>query len=174
MGKGPRRGLPYTWIPNHLGDAGGKVSPRSFLAALRTAAEDTEDRHADHNFALHYDSIKKGVQEASRIRVNEIQEDYPWVDAVLSPLRGKVAPCPFEQIEECWAQADAVRSLGQDVESGGIKMPPRNIKQGSDGVRRDLEELGIFLRMHDDRVNIPDVFRVGYGLGRRGGVRPAG
>ena len=107
MGKGPRRGLPYTWIPNHLGDAGGKVSPRSFLAALRTAAEDTGDRHADHNFALHYDSIKKGVQEASRIRVNEIQEDYPWVGAVLSPLRGKVVPCPFEQIEECWAQADA-------------------------------------------------------------------
>jgi hypothetical protein len=39
-------------------------------------------------------------------------------------------------------------------------------------VRKDLEVLGIFLRMSDGRVNVPDVFRVGCGLGRRGGVRP--
>src|SRR5690606_1130957 len=38
MGRDPRRGFPYTWIPSHLADASGKVSPRSFLAALREAA----------------------------------------------------------------------------------------------------------------------------------------
>ena len=40
------------------------------------------------------------------------------------------------------------------------------------GVRHDLEDLGIFLSMEDGRINVPDVFRVGYGLGRRGGVKP--
>ena len=30
MGRGPKRGFPYTWIPNHLGDTEGRVSPRSF------------------------------------------------------------------------------------------------------------------------------------------------
>ena len=38
-------------------------------------------------------------------------------------------------------------------------------------VREALESLGIFLRMRDGLVHIPDVFRVGYGLGRRGGVK---
>src|SRR5690606_24032460 len=42
MGRDHRRGFPYTWIPGHLADARGRTSPRSFLAALRAAAEDTE------------------------------------------------------------------------------------------------------------------------------------
>lgn len=36
----------------------------------------------------------------------------------------------------------------------------------------DLESLGVFRRLKDGRVDVPGVFRVGYGLGRRGGVRP--
>jgi hypothetical protein len=53
-----------------------------------------------------------------------------------------------------------------------VKLPPRHIDQGPDGVRRDLEALRVFYRLLDGRVNIPDVFRVGYGLGRKGGVKP--
>ena len=59
-----------------------------------------------------------------------------------------------------------------DTENDTVKLPPRHIEWGSDGVRLDLESLGVFRRLFDGRVNIPDVFRVGYGLGRRGGVRP--
>ena len=166
MGRGPKRGFPYTWIPNHLADTEGRVSPRSFLAALKTAAENTADWHSDHDHALHYDSIKRGVQEASKIRVREIQEDYPWVHQILSPLGGMTVPCEFEEIAKRWELA----SLADAVEQGAVKLPPR--QQDSDGVREDLESLGVFFRMRDGRVNIPDVFRVGYGLGRRGGVRP--
>ena len=43
-----------------------------------------------HQYALHYDSIKRGVQKASKIRVREIQEDYPWIHRVLTPLSGMV------------------------------------------------------------------------------------
>ena len=168
MGRGPKRGFPYTWIPNHLADTEGRVSPRSFLAALKTAAKNTADWHPDHDHALHYDSIKRGVQEASKIRVREIQEDYPWVHQILSPLEGMVVPRKFDEIAERW-QLDP---LAEAVQQGEVKLPPRHIEQGPDGIREDLESLGIFFRMRDGRVNIPDVFRVGYGLGRRGGVRP--
>ena len=168
MGRGPKRGFPYTWIPNHLADTEGRVSPRSFLAALKTAAEDTADRHPDHNHALHSDSIKRGVQEASKTRVLEIQEDYPWVHQILSPLEGMIVPCQFDEIVKRWD----LDPLAEAVKQGEVKLPPLHIKQGSDGVREDLESLGVFFRMRDGRVNIPDVFRVGYGLGRRGGVRP--
>jgi hypothetical protein len=65
-----------------------------------------------------------------------------------------------------------VTAFGAHVAPDEVKLPPRHVDQGPDGVRRDLESLGIFLRLHDGRVHIPDVFRVGYGLGRKGGVRP--
>ena len=172
MGRGPKRGFPYTWIPNHLADTEGRVSPRSFLAALRTAAEDTADQPSEHPCALHYDSIKRGVQEASKIRVREIQEDYPWVHRVLEPLAGMVVPCAFDEIEQCWHHGDVLARLAEEIEQDEVKLPPLHIAHGADGVRQDLESLSVFLRMRDDRVNIPDVFRVGYGLGRRGGVKP--
>ena len=172
MGKDRRRGFPYTWIPNHLGDTKGKVSPRSFIAALKSAAEDTKDQHVGHGYTLHYDSIKRGVQRASEIRVAELKEDYPWVDRLLKSLHGMVTPCDFADIAERWAERDALERLCDEVEFMDIKLPPSRIKEGPDGVRLDLESLHVFLRMHDGRVNVPDVFRIGYGLGRRGGVRP--
>ena len=174
MGRNARRGFPYTWIPNHLGDAEKRVSPRSFLKALRTAAEDTAEHHPDHPHALHFDSIKRGVQAASGIRVAELREDFPWVHLVLDPLAGMTVPCRFGEIEERWSDKHVLERLTEDVEQNDVKLPPLHIDDGADGVRQDLQTLGIFLRLPDGRVNIPDVFRVGYGLGRKGGVRPAG
>jgi len=172
MGRGPKRGFPYAWIPSHLADTELRVSPRPFLAALRQAAAGTADEHQDHEFALHYDSIKRGVQVASKIRVAELREDYPWVDRVLTPLSGMVVPCAFDEITERWRDGEVLNRLTEDVAQDEVKLPPRHLGEGPDGVRRDLESLGVFLRLHDGRVTIPDVFRVGYGLGRKGGVRP--
>ena len=172
MGTNRRRGFPYTWIPNHLADTEGRVSPRSFLSALRTAADDTNQEHPNHDYALHYNSIKRGVQEASKIRIRELQEDYPWVHRILEHLEGMVVPCPFHSIAERWQGGRILDHLATEVKQEEVKLPPRHIDQGPDGIREDMESLGIFLRLRDGRVNIPDVFRVGYGLGRRGGVKP--
>lgn len=169
MGRDRRRGFPYTWLPNHLGDAGGQVSPRSFLAALRHAAEDNP--RPDYRFPLYYESIKKGVQEASRIRVREMQEDYPWVEVLMKPLTGLTVPCRFEEIVQRWEDRAVLSRLREDIASAAVKLPPAHEGEGPAGVRRDLEALGVFERMTDDRVNLPDVYRVGYGLGRKGGVK---
>ena len=171
MGKDRRRGFPYTWIPNHLGDTKGRVSPHSFLAALGMAAKDTQERHWDHAYALHYDSIKRGMQEASRRRVQEVLEDYPWIENVMRPLGGMVVPCRFEEVRERW-EPDVLGGLNEQVKNEDVKLPPSRLDEGAAGVRENLETLGVFQRMRDGRVNIPDVFRVGYGLGRRGGVKP--
>ena len=172
MGSDRRRGFPYTWIPNHLGDTEGQASPRSFLAALREAAADTAERRPEHPYALHHESIKRGVQEASKIRVGELQEDYPWMHQLLSPLGGMSVPCVFEEIAVRWRKEGVLDHLSDRVQEDEVKLPPRHIDQGPEGVRRDLEALRVFYRMLDGRVNIPDVFRVGYGLGRKGGVKP--
>ena len=172
MGSDRRSGIPYTWIPSHLADTKGRVSPRSFLAALRTAAVDTEEQQPEYGYALHHESIKRGVREASRVRIRELEEDYPWVHRVLDSLKGMAVPCAFDQIAEQWRRERVLDRLTDDPEHSDPKLPPRHVDQGPDGIREDLESLGIFLRMRDGRVNIPDVYRVGYGLGRRGGVKP--
>jgi len=170
MGRDRRRGDPYRWVPGHLADGAGRTSPRSFLAALHTAAEDSGRRYPDHERALHYESIKRGVQQASRIRQRELQEDVPWVDALLSPLQGQVVPCAFEDVAARWKESRVVDRLGGSDEQG--RLPPAHLSEGLDGLRADLEALGVFVRMNDGRVNIPDLFRVAYGIGRRGGVKP--
>lgn len=172
MGEDPRRGVPYIWIPNHLGDANQKVSPRPFLTALRRAAEDTDERFPAHSRALHYDSIKYGVQEAFRRRVAELREDYPWVDRFLRPLRGSSVPFQFGEISGRWRRDRVFDGWPGDPAPDTVRLPPGRLDDGPMGVREDLEALGVFQRLTDGRVNLPDVFRVTYGIGRKGGVKP--
>ncbi|MDR3553907.1 MAG: hypothetical protein P4L55_04055 [Syntrophobacteraceae bacterium] len=169
MGRDRRRGFPYTWLPGHLGDAHRQVSPRSFLAALRHASEDGP--RTDYDYALYYESVKRGVQEASRIRVREMQEDYPWVEELMKPLTGISVPCTFAEIANRWKKGRTIARMKQDIVKATVKLPPVHFDEGDWGVREDLEALGVFERMTDGRVNLPDVYRVGYGIGRRGGVK---
>lgn len=173
MGKGRWHGAPYTWIPNRLADADGKVGPRSFLAAIRTAARDTQKRHPEHEHALHCDSIRRGVREAFEVRNEEYREDYPWVHSVLTALKGMAVPCSIEEVGQRWQDRDVLSQLADGTVQDPVRATPRHIELGAHGVCDDLEALNIFQRLFDGRVNIPDVFRVGYGLGRRGGVKPA-
>jgi hypothetical protein len=168
MGRDPRRGKPYSWSIGHLADARARTSPRSFLAAMKAAAEDSKDRYPEHPLALHYESIKRGVQKASQIRVDEMAEDYPWVTTVMNPLKGITVPCEFTLVKSKWDEAfpDGPSSITS------TRLPPQSAAHGWDGVRGDLSRLGIFENMKDDRVNLPDLYRVGFGLGRRGGVKP--
>lgn len=177
MGRDRRRGVPYIWSVSHLADGQGRTSPRSFLAAIRSAAEDSEDRHLDHIYPLHFESIKRGVQKASAARVKEMTEDFPWVDLVMEPLRGLTVPCSFADVFARWeARAPSPGTL---VESSAMlagdqdrRLPPRNVEDGWQGVRKDLERLGVIETRRDGRMDMPDLYRVGFGLGRKGGVRP--
>ena len=63
MGVDRRRGRVYTWLTNHLADARGEVSPRSFLTALKTAAG---RRPEPTRTAIDPDGIRAGVVRVSR------------------------------------------------------------------------------------------------------------
>lgn len=168
MGKDRRRGVPYIWSVSHLADGKGRTSPRSFLAAIRTAAEDSLEKYPDHICALHYESIKRGVQKASSIRIDEMAEDYPWVRNLFEPLQGLTVPCEFSLIEDRWNQQfpSGLKAVKHD------RLPPQHAERGWSGIQEDLERLGLFEKMKDARINMSDLYRVGFGLGRRGGVKP--
>lgn len=172
MGTGPKRGFTDRWIFNHLADAKQRTSPRSFLTALRAAAEDTDYRYRDHKYALHYESIKAGVRKASHWRVQELGEDYPWVRILLSALEGLTVPCDFREVHSRWRSKEVFEQI--EAQRAEIPLLPARFSEGAEGLRKDLEELGVFQRLSDGRVNIPDVFRIGFGMGRKGGVKPAG
>jgi len=174
MGKGPKRGAPYTWLPNHLIDGRDQVSPRSFTAALRYAVENDQPHTDIWPWALHYKAISAGVQEASRIRVDEItREDYPWVEALMQPLRSNITvPCDPKEIIQLWKNDKTLDNLQTRCEQGEVRLPPPHIKEGEQGMLTDLEDLGVIQRLTDKRIQMPDVYRIAFGLGRKGGVKP--
>lgn len=173
MGRGIKRGFPYTWLPNHLIDGHDQVSPRSFVEALRHAVQQ-DNTPADWPYALHYKAIQAGVQEASQIRVNEItREDYPWVESLMSPLKGSITvPCEPKDIIKLWQRTKTIDNLQSQQQSGEVKLPPPHLEDREKGVLKDLEDLGVVQQMRDGRIQIPDVYRIAFGFGRRGGVKP--
>lgn len=172
MGSSTKRGKPYTWLVNHLQDGLNQVSPRSFYAALGKAAAETA---TDYELPLDYRGIQRGVQEASQIRVQEITEDYPWVRDVMAPLKGNlIVPCDSSDIVQIWKADNTVAKLQAQLQKKGapVKLPPQNIDQGAVGILLDLEPLGMVQRIPGNRIQMPDVYRVAFGFGRRGGVKP--
>ena len=172
MGSSTKRGKPYTWLVNHLQDGLNQVSPRSFFAALNSAARETSEEYL---LALDYRRIQTGVQHASKIRVEEIKEDYPWVQWVMNPLRGNLTvPCDAKEFAAIWREEHTLETLDATLRSGvaSVKLPPQNLDMGSSGVLLDLETLGLVQRMENRRIQMPDVYRLAFGLGRRGGVKP--
>jgi len=176
VGTSSRRGFTYTWIPTHLSDAKGRLSPRSILLAFKHAAKWTAERHPSHVNALHYEGIQQGVVEASKIRINEIKEDYPWVGPLLKALEGATVPLWSFELEDKWPANCIKASL--DAAHEKQRLPPR--RYSSDPNRKgdlhalvdDLIELAVLYRTEDGRLNMPDIFRVGFGIKRKGGVRP--
>jgi hypothetical protein len=166
MGKDPRRGVPYIWSVSHLADGKKRTSPRSFLAAIRAAAGASKNTGAE--YPLHYESIRYGVQKASSIRVDEIAEDYPWIRDLCESLKGINVPVEFAQVERVWN--DKYPHGPADIKSE--RLPPQNFDQGWRGIKEELVRLGIFEEMRDGRINMPDLYRVGFKLGRKGGVTP--
>ena len=106
---GHKRGIPYSWLVNHLIDSRQQVSPRSFFAALVEAARTAKDEA--WGYALDPRSIQNGVVKASEIRKDEIaREDYPWVSRLMAPLGEKklIIPCSESEIRKIWEECDVL------------------------------------------------------------------
>lgn len=184
MGGNHRKGRTFTWIPNHLMDGLGQVSPRSLMTAISKAADETKTNDPDHPKALHWDGIRTGVQHASTSRVKEVKEDIPWVGDVLDSLRGASVPIEQSEVLSRWQEAglseklvalrgatDSSRSGGEDDESSDVaSIPTGPSSDDFADLLHDLKELGVFTTRADGRLDLPDVYRLAFGVGRKGGV----
>lgn len=170
MGRSAKRGLPYTWIPVHLADAFGEVSPRTFLKAMRTAAHHTP---APTETAVDHRGIEEGVRAASEERLRELKEDYSWVSVALEPMRGLAVPCERAQIVARWAEAKTVETIKKAFKGRNAPVGLVGNKNGElDSLLTGLEEIGVIEIRDNGKINVPDIFRVNAGILRRGGVTP--
>lgn len=134
-----------------------------------------------NQLALHYEAIKSGVTKASEIRIQELKEDYPWVGEVLRPLSGFIVPAKVDELIKRWKDANVLEQLANLEKSNPADsqyLPPYALEVKQAGQQQlqsllnTLAEIGVVRLMVDGRVNIPDLFRVGAGISRRGGVKP--
>lgn len=160
MGATPQKGRTYEWIPNHLADAHRRVSPRSFVVALKTAADWMAERSAAAVEAriLTPTSLHEGVKVASDMRVEELGEDFPWLREVKRPLEGLLVPCKAEEVLE-----RLERCRFGDNRKGLRRDAPRSVLD-------QLLELGVFFKAADGRYNVPDLYRLAMKMTRKGGI----
>lgn len=175
MGKGKSRGAPYTWIPLHLSDSNGEVSPRSFLRVLKVAAD---HEPAPRDSAIDFRGVNEGVRKTSDHRLAELQEDYPWVSQALESLRGLLVPSPQEEVFGRWLEAEVAATIVKQHQ--GIRAPIDLVGASVFSSRGEqmktllsaLRDIGVLDIRKNGKIDVPDIFRVRAGILRKGGVPP--
>lgn len=172
MGSSHKRGRVYTWLPLHLADARGETSPRTFLTAWREAAM---SEPPPTKRALDHLGIQQGVSKASEDRLRELKEDYAWIEHALQPLRGKHVPMERSALKKIWSAKKVAQNILETSRQENA-LPPVRLNEASssaspeDALIEDLVAIGIVERRPNDKINVPDIFRLAAGIKRRGGV----
>lgn len=173
MGGSHKRGRVYTWLPLHLSDARGETSPRTFLTAWREAAQ---HEPAPSKRALDHLGIQRGVSTASEDRLNELREDYAWIERTLNPLNGQHVPMERRVLKQLWSRRKTATEI---IEAATTEryLPPVQLsnallakKDLEDALIADLAAIGIIEVRPNDKINVPDIFRLAAGIKRKGGV----
>ncbi len=166
MGKDPKRGFSYRWVPNHIQDANGDISPRPFLkcfvlAAAEQRAHGSEVDNPDDSRLLHPSRLQGALEEVSRDRVKELVEDeYGWLTVLSQKLNGQ---------SMLMGRSEFLKYLAIDNWSSEEQQTLPGTTP--DELLEALKNLGIFLETDDSRINVPEIYLHGFGLKRRGGIR---
>ena len=177
MGTAPRAGDTYKWVPNHLSDAAGYAAPRTFLLAMQKAANETKAR----DMVLDRGGIHDGAREASKLRVQELLEDYKWMNTVLKDMANLVVPITAESLVSRWKESGtwaSLKSLGMLDGQDRRFIPPGNVLEMTNeddallSLIEQLKHLKIFFPLTDGRINMPDLFRLQANVKRKGGMKP--
>jgi hypothetical protein len=173
MGSDRRRGLTYTWLVLHLADSRNQVSPRTFLRAIKFAAEHPP---APTETAIDYRGIYRGVNEAAKNRVDDLKEDYPWVPPALKRLKGLLVPCDPGEMLDRWRQNlfDELRVVTPKSKAPEwLTMSNKDEQAQLDELLQAMATVGVIeVRETTGTVDVPDIFRLPDDIRRRGGVTP--
>jgi hypothetical protein len=154
MGKGPKKSYTHRWIPARLKDAGGRIFPRSFLRLFAYAAKAALLDPPGRGPLIASSHLVQALEATSNDRVNELREEYPVVGR-LANLQGQTMPM---------VKADVLQLLARPTtDDDGF---------GKDGASafEELLRIGVLEIRTDARIDVPDIYRYGYGIKRKGGA----
>lgn len=157
MGLGVKKGYVYRWIPAHLQDAYGAVVPRSIVNLFASAAQWALDHgpQAPAEQLLHSSELEAGLARTSRLRVRELAEEHPVV-ARMQNLSGLVVMAERQEV---------VSRLRTPVQQ-----TPDAYGEDGEAALDELLRLGVLKVRPDGRLDVPDLYRYGYGVKRKGGI----
>lgn len=168
MGTDKKRGRVYTWVPLHLSDAASACSPRSFLIAWKKAAE---HQPTPSGLVIDHLGLQDGVRWASRSRLIELYEDYPWIKPALEALRRQFVPIDREQLLKLWDQQQVIRNIQKDAQSINTSTPVKFLSEDEpSALLSSMRDVGVMEVRGNGKINVPDIYRVEAGILRRGGV----
>ncbi|WP_437751325.1 hypothetical protein [Sorangium sp. So ce1389] len=169
---GYKKGKTYDWPLKHLGDAFNEVTPRSFLGLMIAAANHGPAPSAR---VITPSGIQHGLRAASKTRVDQLHQEFLWIKGVLAPLSGLLLPQEERQVFAVWRRAGTLQQAIADAEKEGY-LPPVDPDLGGAADERGLyialERIGVMMRRKDDRIDMPDLFRVAAKLLKKGGTAP--
>ena len=178
MGSSPTKGHVYTWWYKHLADGKDRVSPRTFAASLTEALQASQ--RPNSMSVLIPAGIQSGVRAASDARVEELREDYFWVGTALAAFNDRSTPISVKEIYGVWSVGldgtPTPRLISEQCSAQNVFVPwdeGDRLTSNSQKLRDTLVELGILILRDDDtRLDMPDIYRLGYRIRKRGGVSP--
>lgn len=185
MGSTPTKGHTYSWIIKHLEDGKSRISPRTFLKAVKVSLEETANnvKYSEYPLVIHYEAIREGVRLASQDRVAELNDEYLWVHKALDILKvkNKNVPIDWSELLAVWKEGNR---LLQDVISAVEKTAMKTLIPWDNEINLTLDNKAMVLRktminigvlqlrerQKVERVDLPDIYRLGYRIGRNGGI----
>ena len=90
----------------------------------------------------------------------------------MGPLAGRQVPIDRETITGAWHDSHISSALDQysgETSETKVRVGPRNAHD-YDELINELIEIGIITKRANGKLDLPDVYRIGFDLGRKGGV----
>ena len=163
MGKTPKRGYSYTWVPNHIQDANGELAPRPFLKCFSFAAEEmlAHEEYLEENKLLSPTRLQGALVKVSKDRVEELTlEEYQWLENLIDRLYDKAMLMERKEFL-------GYLKPGLWPEDKREELPGKT----SEEILEVLLAMGIIMETSDNRINVPEIYLHGFGLKRKGGIK---
>lgn len=166
---GYKKGRTYSWPLAHLADAFDEVTPRSFLGLFIAAAKYGS---VDPSLVLTPEGLRHGLRAASRTRVDQLHQEFPWIKGVLAPLAGLLLPQEERGVFSVWEKAKTIDAVREDAKRFNYLPPFSGGKADEAGLFAAMEKIGVMFKRRDDRIDMPDLFRVAAKLLKKGATAP--
>ena len=167
---GYKKGKTYEWPLNHLADALDEVTPRSFLGLMVSAAQYGSQ---PIKRALTPEGIQHGLRAASKTRVDQLHQEFQWIKGVLAPLAGLLLPGVESDVFQAWKKTGTLQSLITDAVKNNYLPPFDTSGECSESdLFEALKRIGVMFRRKDERIDMPDLYRVAAKLLKKGATAP--